>query len=109
AAVFGECGWSGATPPLPASAAAAVKSPIGTARRAARSGRRIGRGFYGVGDAERRTAGDADGHPMGVLVSRVTLPWGVGPSYEVYVNGVRQQEGADFVREGGELLFRRSL
>ena len=46
---------------------------------------------------------------MAVHVSRVTLPRGVGPSYEVYVNGVRQQEDADFVREGGELLFRRSL
>ena len=42
-------------------------------------------------------------------MSRVTLPRGVGSSYEVYVNGVRQQEGADFVRDGGELLFRRSL
>jgi hypothetical protein len=44
-----------------------------------------------------------------VRVSRVTLPRGVGRSYEVYVNGVRQREGADFVREEGELLFRRSL
>jgi hypothetical protein len=42
-------------------------------------------------------------------VSRVTLPRGVGTSFEVYVNGVRQQPGADFVREGGDLVFRRSL
>jgi hypothetical protein len=42
-------------------------------------------------------------------ISRVTLPQGVGPSFEVYVNGVRQQEGHDFVREGGELLFNRPL
>ena len=42
-------------------------------------------------------------------MSRVTLPRGVGSSYEVYVNGVRQQHGVDFVRDGGELLFRRSL
>ena len=40
---------------------------------------------------------------------RVTLPRGVGSSYEVYVNGVRQQEGVDFVRKGGELFFRRPL
>ena len=42
-------------------------------------------------------------------VARVTLPRGVGSSYEVYINGVRQQPGADFVREGGELVFRRPL
>jgi len=41
--------------------------------------------------------------------SRVSLPRGVGSSFEVYVNGVRQQEGADFDREGGELVFRRRL
>jgi len=39
----------------------------------------------------------------------VTLPRGVGPSFEVYVNGVRQQEGSDFVREGSELVFTRDL
>ena len=44
-----------------------------------------------------------------VNVSRVTLPRGVHSSYEVYVNGVRQQEGADFVQEGDQLVFRRSL
>ncbi len=42
-------------------------------------------------------------------VSRVTLPGGVSSSFEVYVNGVRQQEGADYVVEGRELVFRRSL
>ena len=42
-------------------------------------------------------------------VSRVTLPRGVQSSFEVYVNGVRQREGADYVREGGELVFRRSM
>jgi hypothetical protein len=41
--------------------------------------------------------------------SRVTMPRGVGSSFEVYVNGVRQQEGVDFVREGDELAFRRAL
>ncbi len=42
-------------------------------------------------------------------VPRVTLPRGVGASYEVYVNGVRQHEGEDFVRRGGELVFERRL
>jgi hypothetical protein len=41
--------------------------------------------------------------------SRVVLPKGVGSSFEVYVNGVRHQEGVDFVRDGGELVFRRHL
>jgi len=41
--------------------------------------------------------------------SRITLPPAVGTSYEVYVNGVRQQEGADFVRIGHDLVFPRSL
>jgi hypothetical protein len=42
-------------------------------------------------------------------LSRVTLPRGVGSSFEVYVNGVRQQEGGDFVRDGDELVFSRRL
>jgi hypothetical protein len=42
-------------------------------------------------------------------VPRVTLPKAVGASYEVYVNGVRQEEGSDFVRDGGELVFERKL
>lgn len=46
---------------------------------------------------------------MDVRVSRVTLPRGVGSSFEVYVNGVRQRAGVDFVRDGGELVFRRPL
>ena len=41
--------------------------------------------------------------------SRVNLPPGVGDSYEVYVNGVRQQPGHDFDRLGDELIFRRAL
>lgn len=41
--------------------------------------------------------------------SRVELPAGVGNRYEVYVNGIRQQEGSDFSRRGGELVFTRSL
>jgi hypothetical protein len=41
--------------------------------------------------------------------SRVHLPAGVGDSYEVYVNGVRQEPGRDFDRLGDELVFRREL
>jgi hypothetical protein len=41
--------------------------------------------------------------------SRVQLPPGVGASYEVYVNGVRQEPGRDFDRLGDELVFRRAL
>lgn len=46
---------------------------------------------------------------MGMPSSRVSLPRGVGRTFEVYVNGVPQQEGVDFVREGDELVFARSL
>ena len=42
-------------------------------------------------------------------VSRVTLPRGVRSSFEVYVNGVRQHEGTDYVRDGSELVFRRTM
>jgi hypothetical protein len=41
--------------------------------------------------------------------SRVALPPGVGLHYEVYVNGVPQQQGHDFQRLGNELVFERSL
>jgi hypothetical protein len=41
--------------------------------------------------------------------SRVQLPPGVGASYEVYVNGVRQKSGDDFDRIGDQLVFRRPL
>jgi hypothetical protein len=41
--------------------------------------------------------------------TRVQLPEGVGESFEVFVNGVVQQSGRDFRREGGELVFDRPL
>lgn len=41
--------------------------------------------------------------------SLVQLPPGVGDSFEVYVNGVRQREGADFTRERDVLVFSRRL
>jgi hypothetical protein len=46
---------------------------------------------------------------MGVTESRVALPRGVRGPFEVYVNGVRQQEGRDFSRRGDELVFSRAL
>ena len=41
--------------------------------------------------------------------SRVELPPGVGDGYDVYVNGVLQAAGRDFVRRGDELVFPRAL
>jgi hypothetical protein len=41
--------------------------------------------------------------------TRVQLPAGVGERFEVFVNGVLQQPGRDFRREGGELVFERRL
>ena len=46
---------------------------------------------------------------MEVAGTKVQLPTGVEPPFEVYVNGVRQHEGADFVRRGDELVFSREL
>lgn len=39
----------------------------------------------------------------------MALPRGAQGPIEVYVNGVRQAEGADFVRHGDELVFSRPL
>jgi hypothetical protein len=46
---------------------------------------------------------------MEVAETKVQLPSGLEPPYEVYVNGVRQREGSDFVRRGDELVFSRPL
>jgi hypothetical protein len=40
---------------------------------------------------------------------RVKLPAGVRQPFEVYVNGVRQELGADFRVSSGELVFTREL
>jgi hypothetical protein len=40
---------------------------------------------------------------------RVKLPPGVRSPFEVYVNGVRQELGADYRISSGELLFEREL
>jgi hypothetical protein len=41
--------------------------------------------------------------------TRVQLPAAVGERLEVFVNGVAQQPGRDFRREGNELVFDRRL
>jgi hypothetical protein len=41
--------------------------------------------------------------------TRVELPAGLGETFEVYVNGIRQQPSKDFRREGDELVFERPL
>jgi hypothetical protein len=41
--------------------------------------------------------------------SRVQLPIDVGEHFEVFLNGVRQEPGRDYRREGLELLFERPL
>src|SRR4029079_2857427 len=88
---FGEAGDGGASPPLPARAAAAATSASKATQKRTRTKRRTG----------------------GVILravtprTRVQLPDGVGESFEVFVNGVVQQPGRDFRREGGELVFDR--
>jgi hypothetical protein len=44
-----------------------------------------------------------------IAQSRVQLPAGAAGPVEVYVNGVRQREGVDYLREDGALVFGRSL
>jgi hypothetical protein len=41
--------------------------------------------------------------------SIVKLPREVRPPYEVYLNGVRQELGADYRVQGGALVFEREL
>src|SRR4029079_16060220 len=44
-----------------------------------------------------------------VAESKVQLPSRLDGPFEVYVNGVRQQEGLDFTRRDDELVFAREL
>ena len=41
--------------------------------------------------------------------SRVALPDAVSPPFEVFINGIRQEEGRDYRLEGRELVFTRTL
>src|SRR5919201_1484260 len=88
---FGDSGVGGVKPPFAASAPPAAVSASATTAAAT---------------SLRRT----DRHSMDVPdETRVELPGGVGFRYEVYLNGVRQEEGRDFRREGGELVFPQRL
>src|ERR671930_1554254 len=56
----------------------------------------------------------ADRHSDGILWrvterTRVQLPVGIGSHFQVFLNGVPQQEGRDFRREGNELVFEKRL
>jgi hypothetical protein len=42
-------------------------------------------------------------------LTRVQIPAAVGTEFQVFVNGVFQQPGSDYRREGRELVFNRSL
>jgi hypothetical protein len=44
-----------------------------------------------------------------MATSRVKLPPGVRTPFDVYVNGVRQELGADYNVTAGELVFDREL
>src|ERR1700675_4041739 len=90
-AASGEAGVGGAIPPLPAAAALASTRAIATTR--SRSERRKGAGILRA--MPERT--------------RVQLPAGVGERLEVFVNGVAQQPGRDYRRQGDELVFDRKL
>src|SRR6266487_4267636 len=41
--------------------------------------------------------------------TRVQLPAGVGSHFQVFLNGVPQQEGRDFRREGNSIVFEKQL
>ena len=40
---------------------------------------------------------------------RVRLPAGAAPPFAVYVNGVKQSEGADYEVRAGEIVFTRQI
>ncbi len=48
-------------------------------------------------------------NPSAMPKSKVTLPQAVREPYEIYLNGVRQRAGIDFVANGRSLLFDREL
>jgi hypothetical protein len=43
------------------------------------------------------------------MKSAVTIPRGAEPPYDVFVNGVQQTPGSDFVIEGRRLIFAKHL
>ncbi len=51
--------------------------------------------------------GEANG--VRARISRVELPAEIQGPFEVFLNGVRQEPGKDFAREGNSLVFERPL
>jgi len=45
----------------------------------------------------------------GTAGERVQLPAGAEPPFTVFINGVEQQEGADYSIEGAEIVFSRPI
>ena len=95
---FGDSGGTGAKPPFPASAADAPASSTTSALTMATMclPKRTVRAFY------ERGRGAA---PSNVL----RLPADVERPFEVYLNGVPQHEGDDYVVRDGMLVFERPL
>ena len=42
-------------------------------------------------------------------MTRIDLPQGAAPPFDVYLNGVQQHEGADYTVEPGAIVFTREL
>src|SRR3954468_23869564 len=89
---LGGAGAGGASPPFPARAAVVTPSASSATQSKTRRNRAT-RGW----------------HSTKVPTTRVNLPTGAGESIEVFLNGVRQEQGRDFRRQGNELLFEREL
>ena len=95
---FGDSGGTGAKPPLPASAADAPASSTTSALTMATMCSRSAR----------------CGHSMNVVeeprrATSVRCPADVERPFEVYLNGVPQHEGDDYVVRDGMLVFERAL
>src|SRR5260221_9223755 len=87
----------------------AMRAPVAQSRRSPPSPLPRAGGRPKAGQAEPETGGARRGHSRGVAESRVHLPSGATGPIEVFVNGIRQHEGADFARGDGELVFTRRL
>ncbi len=92
---FGDSGDTGANPPLSANASGAAVSAR-TPRHAVKSSARTGCHSMNVPESASRG-------------TRVRLPPDVARPFEIYVNGVPQEEGRDFAIEGRTLVFEREL
>ena len=92
---FGDSGDTGANPPFPANAAGVSTATNSRALVVARSART---GCHSMNVPESASRG-----------TRVRLPPDVARPFEIYVNGVPQEEGRDFAIEGRTLVFEREL